>query len=179
MVYPLMSKVSPALAPIFAMYISFVGLAMLNVVASLLVKSALTTSSAKTPDMLAYMMDIFLGEEADPEMMITRRELEEKLASHRMQKRLKDVDLDASEVRSIFILLDKQQGSQGAVLGTSLVNECFRMRGDSRAVELHLLSQMFRKHVKYMEGQLASIRKGVSTLKSRSRQPANFISHST
>merc|ERR1712194_433196 len=96
---------------------------------------------------------------------ITWEDFEEKLASDDMQEYFKAINVDVSEAKGFFQLLDVDGG--GSLDPEEVVSGCLRLRGQAKAIELSLLMQENRRigeKMYEMERHLSAISKALAAL---------------
>lgn len=140
---PLMEQISPWMAPLFATYIAFSLLAMLNVVTGVFVESVLK-SQATDRDlfMVSNARELFQSLEGGMCSNMTWETFESKLDAPQMQAFLKAIDVDPSEARGLFKLLDLD--GSGEVSADEFLNGALRLRGAAKALDVALLIQEVR-----------------------------------
>jgi len=140
---PLMEQISPVMAPLFAIYIAFSLLAMLNVVTGVFVESVLK-SQATDRDlfMVSNARELFQSLDGGMRAHMTWETFESKLDAPQMQAFLKAIDVDPSEARGLFKLLDLD--GSGEVSADEFLNGALRLRGAAKALDVALLIQEVR-----------------------------------
>eukprot|EP00929_Paragymnodinium_shiwhaense_P037460 TRINITY_DN19957_c0_g2_i1.p1 TRINITY_DN19957_c0_g2~~TRINITY_DN19957_c0_g2_i1.p1 ORF type:complete len:834 (+),score=224.93 TRINITY_DN19957_c0_g2_i1:319-2820(+) len=143
--FPLVEYVNPLLGVIFSMYIAFVLLALMNVVTSVFVESALKSA---LDDQASFIhQNIKELTRHIPHGHLSYEMFQEMLPRPQMQHLLKAIDVDVSEARGIFDLLDFN--SSGYVDAEEFTLGCLKLRGGAKALDVALL---MRKVTKVSEG---------------------------
>jgi len=141
---PLMSQVSWMPAVIFSMYIAFTFLAMLNVVTGVFVESVLKSAKAdKDTFMVNNARELFQNLEEGMQTQMSWEMFESKLSCHQMHEFFKAIDVDPSEAKGLFHLLDLD--GSGAVSADEFLNGCLRLSGTAKALDLALVIQEVRQ----------------------------------
>jgi len=135
---PLMEHISPFMGLIFALFVSFTMFSMLNVVTGIFVESALKNTKEETDiDMVNHLYKVF-GDACEPiagmDCRITLEEFEGQLENPRLQAYFRSIDLDLSEARGLFELLDIDE--TGSIDVEDFVMGCLRLRGPAKSINL-------------------------------------------
>mmetsp|Transcript_93423 Transcript_93423/g.146975 ORF Transcript_93423/g.146975 Transcript_93423/m.146975 type:complete len:718 (-) Transcript_93423:424-2577(-) len=164
---PLIKWISAWMAVFFSCYIAFSVLAVMNVVTGVFVESALLSAKGEQDIfMINNLRDLFemvtldKGEDCHPtDLVMTWEDFVTRLHSVQMQDYFKAIDVDPSDARGIFCLLD--QDNTGFVTFEDFVNGCCRLRGQAKALDLQILLHELRRfsskmeaHTQYVEGGL-------------------------
>jgi len=138
LVTPLINDVSPLFAIVFCLYIGFAVLAMMNVITGLFVDSALRNTRVEDDiDMVNSMRDLFNSVDIAQPGQITWCQFQGQLSNPRMDVYFKAIDLDVSEARGLFKLLDLDES--GSISVDEFVMGCLRLRGGAKAIDLATL----------------------------------------
>lgn len=163
-VAPLITDVSPILGFVFCFFIIVCVFAIMNVVTAAFVEKATRTAQEDKDMYLAnHITDLFfVHAELGDQQHITWEEFSAKLVTKEMQEYFRQINLDPSEARGIFELLDTD--GSGSVDPEEIVHGCLRLRGSAKALELSLLMhecnrmhQRIDAHQETVERQLATI----------------------
>jgi len=148
---PLLQDVSPWIGIIFCMYITFCVFVMMNMATGVFVERATKRAQEDRETYTAnHISDLFFKEHH--EGCVTWDLFNSKMGTVDMQNYFKDIDVDPSEARSLFELLDTD--GSGSVDPEELVNGCLRLRGGAKALELSLLMhETTRMHAKMASQQ--------------------------
>jgi len=137
-VAPLMDDISDWLGFMYACYVAFVVLAMMNVVTGVFTETALL-SAKRDQDiyMVNHVRDLFHQLDLDNTGMISWQQIEQQMGTPEMQEYFKAIDIDVSEAQGLFKLLDLNDC--GIISSEDFLNGCIRIRGPARALETMLL----------------------------------------
>eukprot|EP00746_Dinoflagellata_sp_MGD_P154865 gnl/MRDRNA2_/MRDRNA2_85082_c0_seq1.p1 gnl/MRDRNA2_/MRDRNA2_85082_c0~~gnl/MRDRNA2_/MRDRNA2_85082_c0_seq1.p1 ORF type:complete len:657 (-),score=123.71 gnl/MRDRNA2_/MRDRNA2_85082_c0_seq1:18-1988(-) len=145
---PLILHISGMFAPVFVLYISFALFAVLNVVTGVFVESALASAQedkdlviqeeiAKRDSYVHEVRDLFKEADQDGSGELSWPELEKHLHDPRVQAYFKALELDASEARGLFNLLDTDD--TGTVSSDEFVMGCMRLKGQAKSIDVATL----------------------------------------
>jgi len=150
-VAPLMHHISPVMGFVYAMYIVFVSLAVMNIVTGVFVETALQRGREdKDIYMINQLRDLFGLLDANGNGMISLIELEEHLDSPKLEAFLKEIDIDVSEARNLFLLLDRD--SDGRIDADEFLSGCLRLRGPAKSLDMQLVMRELAAQRKVMQG---------------------------
>lgn len=148
-VAPLVSDISPAMGTAFCIYIALCLFAMMNLVTGVFVDQAMRSVREDKDQVLAKRISqLFLTttsgrnpSEGPPAGggEITWEDFEDKLQSGAMQEYFKQINVDISEARQLFELLDAD--GSGSIDSAEIVDGCLRLRGPARSLELSLMAR--------------------------------------
>mmetsp|Transcript_56603 Transcript_56603/g.148295 ORF Transcript_56603/g.148295 Transcript_56603/m.148295 type:complete len:167 (-) Transcript_56603:110-610(-) len=141
---PLMESISPLMGILFSMYVAFTVFAMLNVVTGVFVQSVLK-SQATDRDlfMVSNARELFASLEGGVTDAMSWPVFESKLDAPQMVAFFKAIDVDPSEARGLFCLLDLD--GSGEITVDEFLNGALRLRGSAKALDVALLLQQVRK----------------------------------
>jgi len=141
---PLMREVSPWVGVIFAFYIAFTVLAMLNVVTGVFVESVLK-SQASDRDMVMVnnARELFMTLDGGIHATMSWDTFQSKLDAPQMVEFFKFIDVDPSDAKGLFKLLDLD--SSGGVSAEEFLNGAIRLRGHAKSLDVALLIQEVKK----------------------------------
>merc|ERR1711879_865247 len=94
----------------------------------------------------------FEKEDDDGTGDISWEEFEDGCASREMREYFKIIDVDISEARSVFALIDTD--GSGSVDPIEFVNGCIRLRGSAKAVELAMLMHETNKMNRWLKSHI-------------------------
>lgn len=171
-VVPLATDISPCYGVLFCLYVAFCVLAMMNVVTGVFVQKAIQGGQEDKDNYLAnHISELFFRDKEGCNVsdQITWEEFESRLGVPDMQDYFKEMNVDVSEARGLFRLLDVN--NSGTVDVEEVINGCLRLRGPAKALEMHLLlhettrmrHRMITQH-KFMEVQLHQLKTMISKL---------------
>lgn len=146
---PLIAEIHVVMGILFSLYIAFALLAMMNVVTGVFVESALLSAKEdKDIYMVNHVKDLFLNADRKHIGIITWEEFEEMAHAAEMQDYFKAIDVDLSEAKGLFDLLDMT--GCGQLKQEDFLSGCLRLRGPAKALDLALLmkeTRVLRKQV--------------------------------
>jgi len=144
MANPLVTHLSATYGIIFAGYIIFAILAMMNVMTGVFVEAALGIAKAdEDAYMVTHMKNLLKVTDKDESGSISWEEFEEQLDNPAMMEYFKCIDVDITEGRSLFDILDPE--AEGQIESDTFVSGCLRLRGPARALDLEILANLTRK----------------------------------
>jgi voltage-gated sodium channel len=167
---PLSEEISPWLGAFYTVYMAFSVLAMMNVVTGVFVESVLKCAkSEKDLFMVNNARELFMSLDDGMNTQMTWELFHSKLDSPQMQEFFKAIDVDRSEARGLFTLLDLDNSDTVSI--EEFVNGCFRLRGPAKSLDLALVIQEVRdaldtlRELKHIQAQtLQRNRLGASKL---------------
>lgn len=134
MIGPL-SSVSPAMVPLFVTYIAFASFVMLSLITGVFFDLTFTTiRETKERELVHQLRALFIQTDSDQSGKISFEEFQDQLTSPLFTAFFKVIDLDPSEARGLFDILDTD--GDDAVEATDFVMGCLRLRGPAKAVDL-------------------------------------------
>eukprot|EP00929_Paragymnodinium_shiwhaense_P098394 TRINITY_DN5986_c0_g1_i1.p1 TRINITY_DN5986_c0_g1~~TRINITY_DN5986_c0_g1_i1.p1 ORF type:complete len:754 (-),score=142.23 TRINITY_DN5986_c0_g1_i1:35-2296(-) len=137
---PLMEEISPWCAILLVTYVGFATFAMLNVVTGIFVESVVKSTKAdKDLFLISNARSLFESLEGGLHSHMTWELFESKLECQEMHEFFEAIDVDRSEAKGLFFLLDLDQS--GAISAEEFLNGCIRLRGPAKALDLALLVQ--------------------------------------
>jgi len=150
---PLIRSVSPFMGILLCLYISFCVFAMMNMATGVFVERATRKAQEDKDTYTAnHISRLFFS---DPHVNldeVTYEVFNEKMDTPEMQEYFKAINVDPSEAKGLFQLLDAD--GSGTINGEELVNGCLRLRGGAKALELSLLMhETARMHTKIFAHQ--------------------------
>jgi len=127
------------------MFISFAILAVLNIVTGVFVDTAMQSSKndreciiqEELKDAEAYranMATMFRELDSDESGTIGLNEFEAALEDRRMVMYFKALQLDITDARSLFLLLDKDR--EGSISIDEFLNGCTKLRGEAKSLDI-------------------------------------------
>jgi len=149
---PLRSEISLIVVPCFMLYIAFVLLCMLNVITGVFVESALLNAKH---DKNVYMINHIRHLFSDTKLCTESGEISWdgfvcKLDTLEMQEIFKEIDIDISEAKGLFKLLDTDESNSIDV--AEFINGFTRLRGPAKSLDLQLLMrEMMRLSQRHSE----------------------------
>jgi hypothetical protein len=154
---PLMESVHPLCGIVFALYIAFAVLAMMNVVTGVFVESALMTARHdKDVDLVNHLRDVFVNTDEQRTGNIGWDEFFKLCQDPQMESVFKAVDLDRSEAQGLFELIDVD--NSGHISREEFIMGCLRLRGNAKALDVATLmydtkrlAHILEEHMLYIE----------------------------
>jgi len=158
-----LGEISTLYVVFFCMFIMVTYHGILHVMTGIFVDSAMMASRtdrdeaiademSEKDSYMAQMRDLLLEGRAHHSGSISMEEFEVKLKDERMQTFLKALELDASEARGYFSLLDTE--GLGTVTVQEFVVGCFRLKGQTKGLDLanvmHENKKLTRIFTKFM-----------------------------
>jgi hypothetical protein len=157
MLRPLVRDVHPLMAIPFAMYIGFTLLAMMNVITGIFVDQALDTAkSSKDMDLRSHMRILFLQTDKDSSGVLSWEEFDSKLEDADMVRCFKMLDIDNSEAKGLFTLLDTDMS--GEIDAEEFVMGCLRLKGNAKAIDLATLMYFNKRMATWWAQQMGAVR---------------------
>jgi len=168
-VRPLVEEVSPGYAVFFAIYIYIVVFSMFRIITALFLKDALAVAAADTESMIAdkiatnektaqALLDFFVAADSSGDGCLTWGEFEDALQSEHVEAYLANLELDVTQSRRLFEMLD--DGDQ-KVSAEEFVRGALRLRGTARSqdvVEVICDCKKVMKHLARTEYLLHEVR---------------------
>merc|ERR1712232_441921 len=130
-----MDHISPIMAVVFISYITFSLLALLNVVNGVFVDMGIRNAKDQMDHfMQSSVRELFLDENGGMNAEMTWDEFKNHLNQKQMQDYFQAIDVDLSEAKSVWRLLDVN--GSGTVSADEFVSGCLRLRGPAKAIDL-------------------------------------------
>jgi len=141
---PLIKEVSPWVALVFTLSISFMILAMLNVVTGVFVDSVLKfQASDRDMVMVNNARELFTTLDGGIDATMTWDTFKNKLHETPVVEFFKFIDVDPSDAKELFKLLDLD--GSGGINVDEFLNGALRLRGYAKSLDLALLIQEVKK----------------------------------
>lgn len=143
---PLMDFCSPWVVSVFIVYSVFVVFALMNVVTSFFVETALRVAKEDHIQGVAKILkELFNLDDENPRRTVTYDDFMAQMDDSRMKEFLNKLDLTPEQVREshFFQLIDVD--NSGSVDGHELTKGCLRLMGDARAIDLAGLAHEMRE----------------------------------
>jgi len=135
---PLADEISPFLAFLFALYITFAMLAMMNVITGVFVDAAVKHSEVdRDTDFLRAACDVFKRSDPDQSGDISFDEFAEALVDPQFKNYLLNYGIDPADAITLFSLLDKD-GSRSLEFG-ELLEGMLRLRAGMTFIDMQKL----------------------------------------
>eukprot|EP00929_Paragymnodinium_shiwhaense_P035849 TRINITY_DN19306_c0_g2_i1.p1 TRINITY_DN19306_c0_g2~~TRINITY_DN19306_c0_g2_i1.p1 ORF type:complete len:636 (+),score=112.70 TRINITY_DN19306_c0_g2_i1:128-2035(+) len=141
---PLVEDIHPLMGVAFCIYVSISLFAMMNLLTGVFVDQAMRVVREDKDNVLAKRIaDLFIEEDGeDEEKELQWEDFEEKLDCSAMQDYFAQINVETSQGRSLFDLLDAD--GSGSINCKEIVEGCLRLRGPARALDLMLVSRQVR-----------------------------------
>lgn len=140
---PLMSQVGMVTGILFAAFIAFALLALMNVVTGVFVQTALQSAKdeedAFLVDQVLKLFDKTADKDADT---ITLDQIEEKFSNPAVAREWKSINVQPAEAKYLFSLLDIEE--TGEISFQEFLSGCLRLHGHSKSMDLLTVMQEAR-----------------------------------
>merc|ERR1711959_250736 len=171
LVEPLSVGVSRWFEPIFCVYTAFFYFAVLNVVTGVFCNEAISASERdqdhlireemnKAHGMVAQFKRVFESADFDGDGCISWEEFKMHQADYRVQALCRYMELEISETRMLFKLLDTD--NMGKVPLDRFVMGCLRFRGGAKSLDLAILSYKVERMERELRGSVSSVKDRVT-----------------
>jgi len=159
---PLHKTIGPFMSLFFVSFIAFTTLSLLNIVTGIFVESALQNTKEESDiDMVNRLTEVIELRDLR-NGMIGWDEFDHYLDTPQMKAYFKSVDLDISEAKHLFKLLDV--GDTGTIHAEDFIMGCLRLRGDAKAIDLATLMSETRKMHRQWRLQATNLQKHIARL---------------
>jgi len=129
---PLMDEISPHIGFVFALYMCFAVVCIMNVITAIFVESSLLRAEEdKESQSLQQLQSVFHATDIDCNGKITRGELSNALREHKLAE---SIDIGLNDASALFDLLDVD--NTGEVDSEEFVLGCLRIRGAVRGIDM-------------------------------------------
>eukprot|EP00929_Paragymnodinium_shiwhaense_P026826 TRINITY_DN1586_c0_g1_i1.p1 TRINITY_DN1586_c0_g1~~TRINITY_DN1586_c0_g1_i1.p1 ORF type:complete len:731 (-),score=114.70 TRINITY_DN1586_c0_g1_i1:429-2621(-) len=143
---PLTHEMSTVYGLVFAFYIIFAVLAMMNVMTGVFVEAALAISKRdEEVYMVNHMKQLLKITDVDDSGEVSWEEFQAQLDNPDMLEYFKCIDVDPSEGQNLFNILDVEE--TGSLDAAQFVSGCLKLRGPARALDLEIFSNHTRKAI--------------------------------
>lgn len=141
---PLIDHVSPWMGLLYAFYITFVVLAMLNVVTGVFIESVMANRTWEKEDtMRAKIIQLFREMDVENSGEISWEQFEEKLHTKEMAEFFKIIDVAIGDARHLFELLDID-GSESISMD-EFVEGCLKIWAPSKGLDLQVIHRELKR----------------------------------
>jgi voltage-gated sodium channel len=135
---PLVVEISWLFYLFWIFYIAFTVFALLNVVTGVFVEKAVESANRDKSDfMMTHICDIFRRTDGTNAGKIGWGQFEESLSTEEMQEYFRVIDVDITEAKALYELLDAD--NDGMIDAVEFVSGCVRLTGHAKALDLSLL----------------------------------------
>lgn len=149
LVVPLLD-ISWVLGILFAVYIAFALLAMLNVITGIFVESALKNAAKETERTFQdQVRAIYAMTDSDHDGNVTREEFEIGICSRSFQEYMKSINIEPEEAKLLFEFLDSE--NSGQIDGEQLLSGLIRLRSGAKCIDVMSLMHDFSEHCTLFE----------------------------
>mmetsp|Transcript_118065 Transcript_118065/g.252223 ORF Transcript_118065/g.252223 Transcript_118065/m.252223 type:complete len:675 (-) Transcript_118065:90-2114(-) len=156
MVDPLMKNISPGMAVLFSIYVAFASLVMLSLITGIFFDLTFNSiRDTKDRELVNQVKELFERSDANGSGRISFEEFQCQLKSPLMEAYFKVIDLDLSEAKGLFHLLDTS--GRGHVEAQDFVMGCMRLRGPARAIDLAMLDMRISRDSRRIFSSLHSV----------------------
>merc|ERR1740122_150213 len=170
---------------VFLIFISFLVFGVLNVVTAIFVESAYKFAQTDKQEMvrkniseqsmwIRQIQDVFTAADQDHSGTLSWEEFEFHLEHPVIKAYFASLDLDFTEARGLFTLLDSSGSGQISV--QAFVSGCLQLRGEAKSIDLATIRyESLRAEDKIMK-QLASLHDKIATIGTESADVLDFYS---
>eukprot|EP00930_Biecheleria_cincta_P034132 TRINITY_DN23608_c0_g1_i2.p1 TRINITY_DN23608_c0_g1~~TRINITY_DN23608_c0_g1_i2.p1 ORF type:complete len:620 (+),score=123.57 TRINITY_DN23608_c0_g1_i2:31-1860(+) len=154
MVVPMMEHVTPLLGLVYALYVMFSLLAVMNVITGIFVSTAMKAAKDDQDKIgIAFLEELFDKMDERKTGKVGWDDFQKHLNTMHMQELFKSIDLDPSEADCVFKLLDLD--GSGELQFSEFLNGCLRLRGPAKALDVLLLlretTQQFQRQTELVQ----------------------------
>ncbi|CAE7494511.1 Scn11a [Symbiodinium natans] len=159
---PLETSISPLMTVVFALYVAFAVLAMMNVVTGVFVESALGSAREdREKEVISSVKKIFQVADHDQSGVLTWSEFSKTLEEPANLKYFGSLGINASEARGLFGLLDADES--GSVSLQEFMQGCLRLRGQAKAIDMATLMYQNKRIVFWLQDRLERLEESLHT----------------
>lgn len=153
---PLEDQITPWMGLVFAAYIAFAVLAMMNVVTGVFVESALATARAdRESEVVSQVRRLFQITDRDSSGSISWEEFCFALDDEDMGRFMKTLDIDVESARGLFLLLDTD--SSGMIEAEEFTQGCLRLQGVARSIDVCTLMYSNKRITSWWHEKMQSL----------------------
>lgn len=150
---PLETSISPIMSVVFALYIAFAVLAMMNVVTGVFVESALGSAREdREREVIHAVRKIFNMGDANKNGVLSWQEFAGTLEDPSNARYFATIGINAQEARGLFNLLDADDS--GSISVQEFIQGCLRLRGQAKAIDMATLIYMTKRMVFWLQDRL-------------------------
>jgi len=155
--------ISWILGVLFAMYIAFAVLALLNVITGIFMEAALAQAKkASDKSFDEHIRELYNLTDTDHDGTISREEFEFEIGTPSLQKYMKEIGIDPSETLLLFDFLDVD--GTGTIECEELLCGMIRLRSGAKCIDIMTLMHDFENHEKSMDGWMSQLQKNMVTI---------------
>merc|ERR1719506_316372 len=153
---PLAQGIGPSMTVAFCIFIAFTTFSLLNIVTGVFVEAALQNTKEEADlNMVDRLWEVFNIEKLPANGRISYFDFVNHLENVQMKSYFKSVDLDISEAKNLFRLLDVDDS--GSIQAEDFVMGCLRLRGSAKAIDLATLMLETRRYHRKTQTQIAKL----------------------
>jgi hypothetical protein len=153
---PLSNSIGPSMTVMFCIFIAFTTFSLLNIVTGVFVEAALQNTKEEADlNMVDRLWEVFNIEKLPANGRISYFDFVNHLENVQMKSYFKSVDLDISEAKNLFRLLDIDDS--GSIQAEDFVVGCLRLRGSAKAIDLATLMLETRRYHRKTQTQIAKL----------------------
>merc|ERR1719330_2053825 len=162
---------------VFAIYIAFATLVMLNLVTGVFVEGAQRIIKEDKDNEIMHMAaKVFMDTDSDDSQDITLQEWTEQLNLGNLDEYLRTVGISRSEATRLFDLLDLD--GSGTVTIAEFVRGCLRLRGPAKAMDMADMLHNMKKQNVETHNQILSLQASIHAMAVSARAPPpSFVEH--
>lgn len=158
-----LEPISPIMSLIFALYIAFAVLAMMNVVTGVFVESALGSAREdREREVIHAVRKIFNMGDQNKNGVLSWNEFAATLEDPLNMRYFNTIGINSSEARGLFNLLDADDS--GSISVQEFIQGCLRLRGQAKAIDLATLIYMTKRMVYWLQERLDYVEHSLETL---------------
>eukprot|EP00931_Biecheleriopsis_adriatica_P003759 TRINITY_DN105529_c0_g1_i1.p1 TRINITY_DN105529_c0_g1~~TRINITY_DN105529_c0_g1_i1.p1 ORF type:complete len:584 (+),score=82.80 TRINITY_DN105529_c0_g1_i1:89-1840(+) len=163
LVQPLMEYMHPGWGVATVLWMSFLILAVMNIINGVFVSSAIELSQrVKAVDNVFYARRLFKCLDRDESGAISTDEIHSHLESRAVKDFFRSIDVDVHEAESLFEILDVS--GDGVIDCDEFISGCLRLQGQARALDLILMTLDNRRGFEHTAFQLSAIQASVQKI---------------
>jgi len=161
----LVRTISPWMGVVFALYVSFAVLVLLNLVTGVFVDGAMKLSKDdKEAELLRKVNRAFKDKDIDSGK-ITWEDFSEKYLSQEMHDLFKAMEINISRAEELFKVLDEDRS--GSVTAEEFAVGALKLQGPATALDLAMMAQQQQRDLVTLRDEISSVRDLLSLLKHR------------
>eukprot|EP00928_Gymnodinium_smaydae_P049074 TRINITY_DN328_c0_g2_i1.p1 TRINITY_DN328_c0_g2~~TRINITY_DN328_c0_g2_i1.p1 ORF type:complete len:590 (+),score=156.99 TRINITY_DN328_c0_g2_i1:99-1868(+) len=167
-VEPLISHIGPWVAALYCLYVGIALFAMMNIMTGVFCDQAMrVVREDKDKAMAQRIADLFESNEEDPDDdgETTWAQFRDKLKCATMEDYFRQINVDLSEARKLFELLDAD--GSGSLDNREMVDGCLRLRGPARALDLAYIAKDVSEICEVIQSQSNMINEILTKIKPR------------
>eukprot|EP00929_Paragymnodinium_shiwhaense_P030739 TRINITY_DN17369_c0_g1_i1.p1 TRINITY_DN17369_c0_g1~~TRINITY_DN17369_c0_g1_i1.p1 ORF type:complete len:926 (-),score=224.00 TRINITY_DN17369_c0_g1_i1:187-2964(-) len=158
---------------VFALFMAFTVLAMMNIVTGVFVDASLKNAKeTREYNLMSLAQNLFQDADANLQLLVRWDDFEAQIHKPVMRDFFKFIDIDMSEASTVFELLDVE--GVGVIDLDQFLSGVLGLRGPAKALQLSLLAQETRQlkrklfaHIGIMEHQLRTLDEAVAKISQR------------